>query len=70
MRTTFIPTEEYGPITINHNSDWSGPVRVRWTDTNSNEMKEVWLPGVLLIALGQEAALEYWRSRLMEFLEE
>jgi hypothetical protein len=53
--------------TINHNSDWSGPILVSWT--YAGKTQETRLPGELVLSIGRRAAsnqiisiLETWAA--------
>lgn len=67
--TLTITTDEYGEVTLNHNSDWSGLVEITWID-EENEQQRVWLPGALLISLGYEAAADKIREAITLVLDE
>ena len=53
MHTTRLQTKD-GEIVLNHNSDWSGKVRVKWIEDGRE--CEVWVPGELCITLAQAGA--------------
>lgn len=63
-----IDTQEYGEIAINYNSDWSGVVRVCWKE--KDQVKEVWIPGVVLLAVGIEAMKDKIKTKIISILEE
>lgn len=68
MHATKIDTREYGEVKINHNSDWSGTVRICWKE--NDQTKEAWVPGVVLLAVGLEAMKDKIKSKLISILEE
>lgn len=53
---------------VNHNSDWSGNVRISWEE--NGEKHEVWVPGVVLQKVGVAAAHRAIVGRLIAALED
>lgn len=68
MHTMRVDSSEHGEIIVNHNGDWSGTVRVKWNE--QDQVKEVWLPGVVLLAVGLEAMKDKVKSKLIAILED
>lgn len=58
----------YGPVYVNHNSDYSGDAIVSWTDS-SGDRKQVAIPGNLLLEIGKDAAVTHVRDRVIDALE-
>ncbi len=46
MMAAIYEVRGFGEVIVNHNSDWSGKVRVLWYE--DAEKHEVWIPGPLL----------------------
>jgi hypothetical protein len=68
MRTTKITLDDGTYALVNHNSDWSGPAIVRWTE--GDQPREATMPGVILQRLGYAAAHESIVRHLMSTLEQ
>lgn len=64
---------DHGTVSVNHNSDWSGMVYIRYTDPDTwpnGERITTEIPGRLLLQLGREAAKADLVSKTISFLEQ
>ena len=68
MHTHTYSMPGYNNVTVHANGDWSGPVLIQYFDADGTEC-EAELPGELLIALGQQIAIDVWRDKLIGILE-
>jgi hypothetical protein len=84
MHSTTIKLKTMGEVTISHNSDWSGEAIVTWFDpplapneylaqsgmpSPRDRLREVRLPGKLLLAVSAAAAQKRLRDDVIGFLE-
>ena len=69
--TTQIETKEFGDITIHHNSDWSGIVKVAWVEQvqGVRTTKSADIPGEILTSLSLSAATDIVTSKIIAALE-
>jgi len=68
MHTMKFETPGGTPVVIHHNSDWSGDAKVQWEE--DGETTCAVLPAALLLHMGNRAAFERLKSKLVEFVEE
>lgn len=68
MFTTTIATD-VGYVTLNHHSDWSGEVFIRWQIPGQEKPREFSIPGALLTALGRHAARDEITRAVINTLE-
>jgi hypothetical protein len=63
---------DLGTVSVNHNSDWSGIVYVRYYPDGwpNGDLITVKIPGRLLLQLGQEAAKSDLVSKTISFFEQ
>jgi hypothetical protein len=85
MHATFIKLATMGEVTISHNSDWSGEAIVSWYDpplrddefvgqsgvpSPRDRIRQVRIPGEILIAISAAAASKQIRNDLINFMEQ
>lgn len=69
MHTSKFDIKGYdGPVTVIHNSDWSGPVSITWSEGGEERTSEV--PGELLTLLSMDVAISTVREKVVGFLED
>lgn len=63
-------------VRVHHYSDWSGEAIISWQEegqmfagNREPPRKEIKLPGEFLVELSKKVAKEYWRDKLIEFIE-
>lgn len=67
MHTQHVWIPDYGPVTINANSDYSGDASIVWSE--HGVQREVRIPAELLIRLQEEVARIWVRNQVIAFLE-
>lgn len=68
-----ITTANYGEVTIYHNGDWSGKVKIIWVERPKGQpavVKSVELPGIILTKLGYIAAVDVVKNKIVSALED
>ena len=74
MTTTVIETNGCEPVTVQHNSDWSGEASATWwewqnLETRAGQWRNARLPGRVLVELARTAAVDYLKSKVIAALE-
>lgn len=70
MHSLHLNSKRYGHVNLHHHSDWSGEAIIDYTDPHTNNRANVRIPGVLLVALGKEAAMDIARTTAIRAFED